>query len=92
MENNKDYNTIISRLKSSLYMNTSIIINPYRNVLIENCKRILECSELFVKIECSDFYIEIWGESLCIRDYSTSSVEVIGKISSISFEYRRRNR
>lgn len=92
MKNSNAYNSIINQVKSSLYMNTNVIINPYKNALIENCKRILECSELLVKIECSDFYIEIWGDNLCIRDYSTSSVEVIGKITSVSFEYRRRKR
>lgn len=82
-------NSVINSIKSAMYLNTNVIINPKCSVLVENCKRILECSEIMVKVECYDYYIEVWGESLCIRDYSTSSVEISGKISSVSFENKR---
>lgn len=90
MNSNVGYNRIINSIKSSFYTNTNVIINPYKNALIENCSRIIECSNIFVKVECKDFYIEVWGNDLYLRDYSTSSVEVIGKIASISFEQKRR--
>lgn len=53
---------------------------------IENCKKILEYNDLFIKIKTSTLTICIYGNNLSISDYNTDGIIVDGVFSSIEFE------
>lgn len=89
-ENKKiiDKSKLNKKLRNALFLNTNIVITDDKTVLVENCKHILECNDVMVKMISTDFQIEIWGSSLTISDYNTSCAIVHGKISSVNISQR----
>lgn len=81
------YNSIISKfVKEKLYCNTYISITDNTHIEIENCKRILDYSDVYIRIKTSTLTICIYGENLNISDYNTDGIIVDGKFSSFEFE------
>lgn len=74
--------------KEAMYLNSYISIIDNERVIIENCKTILECNDMLVRIITKEFEVEIWGSELSITNYATVSVEVCGTISSVSLQKR----
>ena len=84
---NKKYNNIISRfVKNKTYNNTNINITDNIHLEIENCKKILEYNDLYIKIKTSTLTICIYGSNLKISDYNTDGIIVDGNFSSLEFE------
>ena len=85
---NKKYNNMISRfVKNKTYNNTNINITDNVHMEIENCKKILEYNDLYIKIKTSTLTICIYGSNLNISDYNTDGIIVDGNFSSIEFEW-----
>lgn len=81
------YNAAVSKyVKKRLYMNTYINLSDNTHMEIENCKRILEYNDVFVKIRTSTLIIGIWGQDLRLSDYNTDGIVVDGKFTSVEFE------
>jgi sporulation protein YqfC len=55
---------------------------------IENCKKILEYNDIYLKIMTSNLIVEIWGKDLKINNYGTDGIVVSGRIDSIEFTKR----
>ncbi len=66
-----------------------ISITNDSSVLIEGCKQILECSEVLARVVTRQYVIEIWGSDLKLSSFNNSSVNVKGRISSLSLERKR---
>ena len=66
-------------------------ITSDRNVMIEGCRQITECSDILARIATRQFTVEIWGSDLTVDSFSNSSVRVSGRIASLSLEKRRRS-
>jgi len=71
------------KVRKAFYYNTNIQIIDNDKAIIENCKHIVECNDIMVKLLTADFYVQVWGQSLMISDFNTEYVIVYGKISSI---------
>lgn len=83
----KKYNTIVSKfVKEKLYFNTYMNLTDNTHIEIENCKRILDYSDVYLRIRTSTLTICIYGENLNISDYNTDGMLIDGKFSSIEFE------
>lgn len=83
----KKYNTIVSKfVKEKLYFNTYMNLTDNTHIEIENCKRILDYSDVYLRIRTSTLTICIYGENLNISDYNTDGMIIDGKFSSIEFE------
>ncbi len=83
----KIYNKVMSKfVKAKLYYNTYVCLTDNTHLEIENCKRVLEYSDVFLKIKTSTLTLCIYGENLTISDYNTDGIIVNGKFSSIEFE------
>lgn len=76
-------NKFQQKARKALYINTNIQIIDNDKAIIENCKHIVECNDIMVKLLTNNMYVQIWGQSLTISDYNTENVIVKGKISSI---------
>ena len=62
---------------------SSIHITGNNEIFLENCRRIEEYNEVFIKVKTKRLYIEVWGNNLRAFDLKTDSVVIRGKISRI---------
>lgn len=67
-------------------MNTYMTLTDNTHMEIENCKKILEYNDVYIKIKTATVIISIWGQNLKISDYNTDGIIVNGIFSSIEFE------
>ncbi len=83
---------MISKLEknvlSTMEMDSHVLIKACKEVRIENCKRILECNEVLVRIRTSDSDVSVWGECLKLECYNENVITIFGEISSVEFEVR----
>ena len=81
------YNTAVSKfVKERLYMNTYMTLTDNTHMEIENCRKILEYNDVYIKVKTATVIISIWGQNLKISDYNTDGIIVDGKFSSVEFE------
>lgn len=73
-------------IKSKLYLNTNISITDNTRVEIENCRRIIEYNDIYIRLSTSTVTLKIWGSGLSISDYNRAGVIIDGRISSLEFE------
>ena len=67
-----------------------ITLSDDREVLIESCKRIVECNDIKCSVISTGFLVEVWGSELNISTFSNGSAQICGKVSSISIEKKGR--
>ena len=83
----RKYNAIVSRfIKEKFYCNTYMSFMDNTHIEIENCKRILDYSDVYIRVKTSTLIVCIYGENLNISDYNTDGIIVDGKFSSVEFE------
>ncbi len=81
------YNHTISKiLKKRLYLNTHMNITDNTYLQIENCKRILDYNDIYIRIQTSTLTLQVWGKDLHISDYNTDGIIIEGVFSSVEFE------
>ena len=66
-------------------MNPGMHIESNKELLIENCRRIEEYNEVFMRLISGHLCIQIWGSDLKAYDFKTRGLIVRGKISQIEF-------
>lgn len=71
--------------RKKLYLNTNLLITDNNVLEIENCKKVLEYNDIYLKLKTSNMILEIWGSGLNISDYNTDGIIVKGIIKSIEF-------
>lgn len=83
----KMYSSITAKfVRKQLYLNTYINLTDNTHLEIENCKRIIELNDVYVRLKTATVTLQVWGEELRISDFNTAGVVIDGKISSIEFE------
>lgn len=83
----KMYSSLTAKfIKKRIYLNTYMNLTDNTHLEIENCKRIIELNDVYVRLKTSTVTLQVWGEDLKISDYNTAGVVIDGKISSIEFE------
>lgn len=70
----------------ALYMNTNMMISDNEEIILENCKKILEYNDIYLKVKTSTIVFGVWGENLRIDDFNFNGLIIRGKIHSIEFE------
>lgn len=94
MENKHSDKSALEKLQQKarkfMYYNTTIQIIDNERAIVENCRHIIECNDILVKLATADFQIDIWGQELTISDYNKESVIVNGRISSVELTPRRK--
>ncbi len=81
------YSKFVSKLvRSRTYLNTYMALTDNTHMEIENCKKILEYNDVYVKIRTATLTVSIWGQDLRLSDYNTDGIVVNGKFSSVEFE------
>lgn len=65
-------------------LNTQITVCGNSYLEIENCRRIMEYNDIYLKVKASSgLVVEIWGTNLRLSDYNTDGISVRGRIASI---------
>ena len=54
-----------------------------RDVLVENCRRILELNDVLVRLRTGRLSIQIWGQGLTVTDLNAGGVRVSGEIRNV---------
>ena len=81
----KKENKIKSYFGKKFYLDTNISITDNTEVIVENCKKILEYNDILIKIATSTVTFQIWGKDLVIKNYEDKGLIIKGIISSIEF-------
>ena len=82
------FRKIADKTLETFYLTPLIHMNGNKELLIENCKRIEEYSEVFMRIISGRLYKNIWGNSLRAYDFNKNGLMISGKISQIEFTER----
>lgn len=78
------------KMREVLYLETGIHIAGNRELVLENCRRIEECSDVFMCMTAEKLTVKIWGNDLRAYDFNTGGIIIRGKITQIELEERRR--
>ncbi len=84
------FNRIKEKGLDAFYLNPQIYFDCNHELLIENCKRIEEYNEIFMRLVSGGLYIQIWGNDLRAYDFKAKGLIVRGKISKVEFIERGR--
>lgn len=76
------------KVKQLLCLNDYINICDNNLVIIENCKKILDCNEVMARVMTTNFQVEIWGSNLSLSNYCSECVEVNGVVESVALTAR----
>ena len=79
------FRNLSDKTRELLYLNPGMHIESNRELLIENCHRIEEYNEIYMRLIAGNLCIQIWGSGLRAYDYKTKGLVVRGKISQIEF-------
>lgn len=84
-------NKLTEKARKALFLESGIHIAGNHELIIENCRRIEECSDVFMSFSSGGLLIQIWGNDLRAFDYNTGGLVIRGKISQIELDERRRS-
>ncbi len=76
--------------RETLYLNTGIHISGNNELIIDNCQRIEEYNEVFMRLLSGGLYVDIRGNGLRAYDFRTGGLVIRGCIESIEFTERSR--
>ncbi len=76
--------------RETLYLNTSIHISGNNELIIDNCRRIEEYNEVYMRLISGGLYISIHGSDLRAFDFRTGGLVIRGSIEKIEFTERRK--
>lgn len=87
MDLKSKYNAAVAKyVKKRLYLNTYMNLTDNNHIELENCQKILEYNDVFVKIKTSTLVVSVWGENIKLSDYNTDGIIIDGKFTTIEFE------
>ena len=73
----------VGKARDLFYLNTDIHIEGNRELTIENCSRIEEYNEVFIRVIAGGMCIQICGCDLKAYDYCAKGLVIRGKISQV---------
>ncbi|MDR0984749.1 MAG: YabP/YqfC family sporulation protein [Ruminococcus sp.] len=77
-------------LLEKLELNTHIVLNDNKEVIVENCQKILEFNEICIKVETLNLMVIIFGTDLVAQHFNSDNVSVKGKIQNIELLERHK--
>lgn len=83
------FKKITDKSRDILFMNPTFHIQSNKELYIENCKRIEEYNEVYMRLKSDGLYIQIWGCNLKAFDFRTNGLIIRGKIERIEFLEKR---
>ena len=59
------------KVRGMLYLDSGLILDSNKEMIVENCRRIEEYNEVFMQLLSGDLCVQIWGSGLRAYDYRT---------------------
>ena len=75
--------------REKLYLNTGMHISGNSELIIDNCRRIEECNEVYMRLVSGGLTVDIRGNGLRAYDFSTGGLVIRGCIEQIGLTERR---
>ncbi|WP_294751789.1 YabP/YqfC family sporulation protein [uncultured Ruminococcus sp.] len=75
-------------IREKLCLESNIHISGSSELIIDGCRRIEECNEVFMRLLSGSIYVDIHGYGLRAYDFRTGGLVVRGCIEKIEFEER----
>lgn len=72
----------------ALYYGSNVQLIGNRQAIIENCRHIVECNDIMVKVNTYTSVVTIWGRNLSMSDFNKENIVVNGYISSVDIEQK----
>ena len=66
-----------------------VTIRDDTEVLVDNCRRITECSDVRCSLVSGNYTVEVWGSGLSASGFSNGSASVSGRVQSVALTRRR---
>ncbi len=85
------FDKLTEKINAAVFEEVGIHIAGNREVILENCRRIEECSDVLMSLTCGKLLIQIWGNDLRAFDYKTGGLVIRGKISQIELDERSKS-
>ena len=79
---------MFEKMADRLYLGAGMYVEGNREVSVENCRRIEECSEIFMRLVSGCLCIQIWGSGLRAFDYTGGGLVIRGQIERIELSER----
>lgn len=76
----------MKKAENLFYHGTYINLEGNFRATVENCRQILECTDILVKVKSDSFYVEIWGSELMVTAYEENRAEISGRITQVNLE------
>ncbi len=73
------------KARDLFYLTPQIHFDCNRELVIENCRRIEEYNDVFMKLISGRLCIQIWGSGLRAYDFKTKGLIIRGRISQVEF-------
>ena len=89
MKIEKQQSKLLNKTKDLMYLDSYINIADNRSATVENCKQIIECTDILAKVQTGSFEVEIWGSELKLSSYAEGCVEITGKIEQVKLVSRK---
>ncbi|MCR4793916.1 MULTISPECIES: YabP/YqfC family sporulation protein [Ruminococcus] len=77
--------------RDTLYLNSGIHISDNKELIIDNCRRIEEYNEVYMRLVSGRLYISIHGNGLRAFDFRTGGLVIRGYIEKIEFAERSKH-
>ena len=74
--------------EDAFYLRPQIHFDGDKELVIDNCRRIEEYNEVYMRLVSGRLCIGIWGSGLRAFDYKTHGLIVRGKIEQVEFTER----
>lgn len=84
------FEKLSGRLRDTLSPVSGIHIESNRELVVENCRRIEECDEVFMQFISGHLRVQVWGNKLRAYDHKTGGLVIRGEITRIEFAERRK--
>lgn len=84
------FDKLTDKFNAAVFEEAGIHIAGNQELIVENCRRIEECSDVLMSLACGKLLIHIWGNNLRAFDYKTGGLVIRGKISQIELAERSR--
>ena len=85
------FDAFSERARKAMCLDTDIHISGGREVIIDNCRRIEEYNEVFMRLSAGRLWINIRGSGLRAYDFRTGGLVIRGSIEHIEFERNPEN-
>lgn len=68
------------------FFEDSIELSGNTDAYFDQCRRLLECSEMLVQLQTDAHRVTVWGKDLTASDYSQHGLHIHGEISVLEFD------